>query len=420
MAACREGERLHRCLLGEGLCLGQLAEPAEGLFRRLEAVLAALLEEAVDEGLERGGRGGAAGEHAEGRRRVAEVHGGDAKGVVVEEGGAATQALVEEDTERVEVRARVDLHGLDLLGRHVLRGSEDGACLGEVGALAGCRLLGEAEVDETGDLLAVLAGHQHDVVGLEIPVDEAPLVGGAEAAGDLGDDGQRRLRGEAAGALREASSERLALEELHGHVTERLDAVLAAAVVEDGDDVGVVDLGREARFAEEALLAQGVAAVGLVVREGVADGGDLERDEAPERCVLRLEDGAHAAFSEDPKDAVPITDDVTGREQLEHGGRSSRRRAMVIFFQLQLLGMKRPPAEASQAETVCGLGTSLSGEVRRGGRSGVAQGRGRVCARARRTFANGGRGGETGQTPRKIEGERGARALRTAPRGPNP
>jgi hypothetical protein len=68
---------------------------------------------------------------------------------------------------------------------------------------------------------------------------------------------------------------------------------LVHADVEDGDDVRVVQLGRDPRLAQEALGGD---------RVGGERGREyLERDFAPERLLLRQVHGRHAAMAEQAK-----------------------------------------------------------------------------------------------------------------------
>ena len=82
------------------------------------------------------------------------------------------------------------------------------------------------------------------------------------------------------------------LDELHREVQTALD--LAGVV--DGDDVGMLELGRRARLADEAL-AELLACGQLRVQQ-------LERDRAPQMHVLRAIDDAHAAAPGHLVDAV--------------------------------------------------------------------------------------------------------------------
>ena len=143
----------------------------------------------------------------------------------------------------------VGLLAADLLGRHVTdRAETDPGPLWSVSvgcreSPTGCRALaGQAEVE---DLDAAVAG-QEDVLGLQVAVDDAFLVRGGQAEGDLAGDldgacGRKR-------AVVEPLAQRLALEQLGDGVSEAVDG----AEVVDGQDVGVGERGDRLRLALEA------------------------------------------------------------------------------------------------------------------------------------------------------------------------
>ena len=98
------------------------------------------------------------------------------------EGKLAGQHLVEDDPQAVDVAPPVDLAVLaaGLLRRHVGGGAQHLAVDGD-GDLAGLAL-GQAEVHQVG--LAVLV--DHDVLGLDVTMDHAVLVGIMEGVGKGG------------------------------------------------------------------------------------------------------------------------------------------------------------------------------------------------------------------------------------------
>jgi len=105
---------------------------------------------------------------------------------------------------------------------------------------------GEAEVE----YLDEAAIGEHDVGGLEVAVEDAELVRGGEAVGDLDTGGERELQ--AGGALGDDLVERLAGDVLHDNVGLVLSAGLGGCLADvvDGGDVGVVDGGGEAGLAQ--------------------------------------------------------------------------------------------------------------------------------------------------------------------------
>jgi hypothetical protein len=231
-----------------------------------------LLEAFEQDGLEiRGHRG----VQRRGRRHVlVDDHAQRLDGIRALEGGQAGEDLVEHGAERVDVALLADLRDLarGLLGRHIARGADDGARHGDL--RMALQRLGEAEVHDVG--LAVLV--EHDVVGLDVAVDDAARVGVLDGAGDLREDGGGLGGGEL--LAREAA----AVDELHR------DHVLVADVADlvDADDARVAQRGGGLSLAAEAdelLLAAGAEE-------------DLEGDPAAQGAFPRLIDHAHAAAAE--------------------------------------------------------------------------------------------------------------------------
>ena len=147
---------------------------------------------------------------------------------------------------------------------------------------------------------------EHDVVGLEIAVDDAGGVRVLERAQDLAHDLRARARGGSGPAAMPSDSD-CAREELH-HQEQR--AVGGAAEVGDGDDVRVGEaaggLGLALEAARELVLA---AELGQQ---------DLDREIAAHHHVLGAVDGAHAADADAADDAVALADDGAD-ERIDHG-----------------------------------------------------------------------------------------------------
>jgi hypothetical protein len=180
----------------------------------------------------------------------------------------------------------VDIEGAgDLLGRHVARGANDALRLGEVvGFCPGDRPgWGLATHDlrdaEVGNLYAALA-IEENVLGFDVAVDDAAVVGELEPVTDLGDDGQRLRGRESPGPHGQAEVD--AVDELHQQVEE---AVGLAEVV-DGDDVGVVE-------SREGLRLPGESGGELWVLLSFWR-QDLEGDQTVEGSLPRLVHDAHA------------------------------------------------------------------------------------------------------------------------------
>ena len=195
------------------------------------------------------------------------------------DGQFAGEQFVEDDAERINVRAMIDGgRFFKLLRGHVVWRAERRAGGGERDV--GFVVAHDFRDTEVGDLHAPLRVEQ-DVLGLDVAVENAFLVGELERLTNLRHDGQR-LGG------REASS-------LHGlaqvhtvHVFHQ-QIVEAARLpkVEDADDVRMVQPRERAALAIETLGEV------RVVRERVRQ--QLERDEAVEVRLAGLEHEAHAA-----------------------------------------------------------------------------------------------------------------------------
>ena len=174
-----------------------------------------------------------------------------------------------------------------------------------VSASIGLGRLRDPEIGQVGVVLAADLA-QEDVGGLDVAVDEpGGLVDGIECSGQLLADGDGALRRQAPGGVEDLAQVG-AVDPLHDQVEA---AVLVADVI-DGDDVGVVDGGRELRLAQEAFTVFGL-------------GGDLvldhlQRDVAVERPLARLVDDTHASGARDLDD-LEVAELVSCLQFLCHG-----------------------------------------------------------------------------------------------------
>ena len=121
------------------------------------------------------------------------------------------------------------------------------ACVSASPPDCGCGHLGDAEVEDLDDVALAVALDEHDVVGLEVAVDDAGGVRVLEAAQDLADDLERARRRHRPG--RDRRGQRLAREELHD---QEQRALRRAAEVGDGDDVRVGEAAGRLGLALEA------------------------------------------------------------------------------------------------------------------------------------------------------------------------
>ena len=198
------------------------------------------------------------------------------------EGKFAGEHFVEDDAEGINVGAVVDgVWFFDLFGRHVVRCAEGGPGAGEwIFGDGFSEEFGDAEV---GDFNAA-AGVEEDVVGFDVAMEDAFVVGVLEGFADARDDGEGLGGVDGAGAHGLAEVD--AVDVFHEEVEE--GAGLAEVV--DGDDVWVVEFGEGAAFAGEAFGEGGLFGEGL--------GEDFEGDEAIEFWLAGFVDETHAALAD--------------------------------------------------------------------------------------------------------------------------
>ena len=211
--------------------------------------------------------------------------------------------LEQQDAERVDVGPVIDVPlALAGLGRHVLRGPEQDACRG-LHRRRARRLehLREPKIEDLDEVRIAQPRHQHDVVGLEIAVDDAGDVRRGQRARDLCAHVQR-THGVERGLAGEHRGERLTLEILHDV---EVVALGRDPEVVDLDDVLVADLVDRAGLLEEALHDL------LVAGELAVD--DLERHLLPDQRVLGEIDHAHPTGA-DLRDDPVVADRLAGSD----------------------------------------------------------------------------------------------------------
>jgi hypothetical protein len=125
------------------------------------------------------------------------------------------------------------------------------------------------------------AGREHDVAGLDVPVDDPDPVGDVQPVGHARRDPGRLQRRQGPAAA-QSFGQRLALEQLEDE-----ERGLAVHEVEHPDHIGVVQHGRGPGLAAEAPHRHRV--VGQLLGE------DLDRHPPAQQCVVGLPDLAHAA-----------------------------------------------------------------------------------------------------------------------------
>ena len=237
-----------------------------------------------------------------GRRgqRTGDMLPGDVDGGVARDGGTTGEHLVEHEPDGVEVGAGVGRAVLDLLGREVGDGAEEGA--GASGRGRRAHRAGEAEVGH----LHVPLGRDEDVLGLDVAVQDVAAMGRAGALEDRGDEVERLARGEGALLLEEVA-QGLPIDELHREEEE----TVVLTLVEHADDVRVRQPRRRPRLPAESPDELGVA--------GEIDAHDLEGDLSIEAGVEGRVDAAHAAVGEVGEHRVAPVDRSADESVLLHG-----------------------------------------------------------------------------------------------------
>jgi hypothetical protein len=202
------------------------------------------------------------------------------------EGRGAGEQLVEQHTERVHVRARVDVARVDLLGAHVGGRADELARLRQqrVRLEAALDRLGDAEVDHLRLRATVDLRDQH-VGRLDVAVDHALVVRVLDRFANLDEQAQAFGRAQLLGCA--VLVEMAACDELHREVR---PSIVGLARVQDLGDAGM--------FHQRERTALGVETRQHL--DGVHAGlQDRERDASSHRRSLqRLVNRAEAAFAD--------------------------------------------------------------------------------------------------------------------------
>ena len=214
------------------------------------------------------------------------------------------QHLVQHHRQGVEVGARVDPAAHRLLRRDVGgrpdRGADPGQIIvGRPLGLVRVHQLGDAEVEDLGEVGIAALLDQDDVGRLDVAVDDVGGVGVPQAAQDVTGDVQRAASRQPFLVVEEVGQEH-PVDQLHHQVEA---AAAQRAEIRHGDAVGVGGAPGDERL---ALEPPGV--VGILGEAGVQD---LDGDRAADRHVLGAEDAAHAAGAQEPGDAVARVEDVS-------------------------------------------------------------------------------------------------------------
>ena len=220
----------------------------------------------------------------------------------------ARQALQEDEPPRVEIRAGRRRLAAELLGRRVARRSHELARRGEARQrpVAGVtRQAAQAEVEH--ERVPPRAGlRHHDVLGLQVAVDDAARVRAGERVEHL----RHQVHGLAPAEAALAGEDLLQRRARHVLEDREEPAVLGFARVEQTDDVRVREPGAEPHLAPEAL-----ALVRDVGRPVVApEAQDLDRDRLPRGALPCLVDAPEGPRAELGENLVSVLEDRPRRE----------------------------------------------------------------------------------------------------------
>ncbi len=190
------------------------------------------------------------------------------------------QAFIQDHAQREQVGTAVGDILQEQFGRHVAGRSgpavHGGGGLGDFGIVGGRHAPGHAEIEQ----LYVAADADHNVLRLDVAVNDAFFMGGVQRVGALADDGKqfggRHL-------LRQPGAQRDALDILHHDE----DVAFVLKHVVDAGESGVAEHGGALCLSRHALRGAGI------VRQARPDA--LQRDAALQRRVFRGVHLAHAA-----------------------------------------------------------------------------------------------------------------------------
>ena len=220
-----------------------------------------------------------------GQGHGAQVLDGHGHGAVPLEGQAAGEHLIQHHAGGVDVAAGVDPVPPGLFRGDVVDGAQ--GLLGQ--GLGGVLQAGDAEV---GHLHAAVPQHHH-VLGLDVPVDDAPAVGVGEAPHDLGDEVQGLPPVQLAPLLH-VLLQRDAVDELHDDIFD----IAAPGHVVHRHDVGMGQLGDSLGLRVEA--AAEVLVLGQITLQ------DLDGHQPVQPVALGLVDHRHAPGADALQDLIAV------------------------------------------------------------------------------------------------------------------
>jgi hypothetical protein len=239
--------------------------------------------------------GGQRGPHvARARRLLVEVGEEDGELALALERHPPGQRLVEHAGQRVDVGAAIDLLALDLLRRDVGDRAHEGLLSGQAARARG--VLGQPEVRQ----VRVVVAADQDVGRLDVAVDQPVGMGLVERRADLGHQVDRALGIERAFVVQQPAQVG-AVDVAH----RQEDHAVGLAEVEDLDDMGMPQSGRDLRLAQEAPPHA------VVARQAV--GQDLERDAPAVADPLGPVHRTARAFADELDDAIARQDRADGQ-----------------------------------------------------------------------------------------------------------
>ena len=313
-----------------------------------KAFVAIFLEAAANDGVER----------RVGELRRLGIENGDegVDGGVSAEGADAGDHFVEDRAEGEDVAAVIQQLTADLFRRHVADGAHDQPRItGEWGGRFGIGRrfwnFRKAEVQN----LDVTLGSNPKVLGLEVAMDDALLVGGGEPLCDLEGVGECFPRVETGAS--EFGAQVLPLQILHGD--ER--AAVRFADIVDGADVGVAECGSGAGLAFEAIQGGGIT------EEFASE--EFEGDGTAEASVPSAIDLSHAAGAEEGVDAIG-SDEAAGKGGGIAGGQDAGRGFERRDFEE---GGGAVPLRDERFDFAAEIGVSAAGGIEVSGAAGASQ-----------------------------------------------
>ena len=217
-------------------------------------------------------------------------------------------------------------------------------------------VLGDPQIGE----LDFAAAGQHDVVGLDVAVDDLLRGGGLKRLGDRPDDDDGMGLAEALDRAQHVA-DRAAVDVFHDDVAHPVGAVFAH--VQHVHDIGVADRAGDLRLLDEPVDEFSAARVERA-------GKHLRRPEHPQRLVPHEIHAAHAALSELAHDDVAV-EPVAGLQMVADMRRAGRVGHLPGLFD-RLRGVRH--GDFRLAGSVRAGGGAIAGDHGDLGHAGIGRG----------------------------------------------